>query len=84
MKNIAIERYTGCLYWSCNKNCSLSLIEKYRMIKEIGNMMEIKKYKNNFDCTMYLGMKKIAKFSVKHNLELGMILIGTIFFNIWG
>ena len=80
MKNTAIERYTGCLYWSCNNNCSLSLMEKYRLIKDIGSMMEIKKYKNKFDCTMYSGMKKIAKLSVKYNLELGMILMGTFYF----
>ena len=80
MKNTAIERYMGCLYWICGKKCTLSIVEKYRMIKDIGNKIEIKKYKNKFDCTMYSSMKKIAKLLVKYNLEFGMILMGTLFF----
>lgn len=79
MKNTAIERYTGCIYWICKRKCPLSLTEKYRQIKYIGNMMEIKKYKNNFDCSDYSGMRKIAKLLVKHNLEAVMILMGTLY-----
>lgn len=83
MKNAALERYTGCLYWLCEKKCPLSLTEKHRQIKYIGNMMEIKKFKSGFDCTRYSGMKKIAKMFVKYNLEIVTILIGTLYFIIF-
>lgn len=79
MKNTAIERYVGCIYWICKRKCPLSLTEKYRQIKYIGKMMDIKKYKNNFDCSDYSGMRKIAKLLVKHNLEAVMILMGTLY-----
>ena len=84
MKNTAIERYTGCLYWLCKRKCPLSLKEKYRQIKYIARMMDIKKIKNKFDCTRYSGMKKIAKIFVKYNLETVMILVGTVYFKIVG
>ena len=84
MKNAAIERYTGCLYWLCENKCQLSLTEKYRQIKYIGNMMEIKKFKSGFDYTRYSGMKKTAKMFVKYNLEMIMILIGSLYFKISG
>lgn len=80
MKNTAIERYTGCLYWVCEKKCPLSLTEKYRQIKYIGNMMGIKKFKSKFNTTDYSGTKKIAKWFVKYNLEMVMILMGTLYF----
>lgn len=83
MKNTAIERYTGCLYWLCKKKCPLSLIEKYKQIKYIGNMMEIKKFKSNYDCTRYSSMKKIVKMFVKYNLEIVMVLMGTLYFEIF-
>ena len=78
MKNAAIERYTGCLYWLCKGKCPLSLSEKYKQIKYIGNNMEIKKYKNEYDCSAYSGMRKIAKLLVKYNMEVLIILIETI------
>ena len=82
MKNTAIERYTGCLYWLCKRKCPLSLTEKYEQIKYIGNKMEIRKFKNKFDCSCYSGMKRIAKLFVKYNLEMVMILMGTLYFKI--
>lgn len=78
MKNAAIERYTGCLYWLCKGKCPLSLSEKYKQIKYIGNNMEIKKYKNKYDCSSYSGMRKIAKLLVKYNMEVLIILLETI------
>lgn len=84
MKNTLIERYTGFLYWLCQKKCPLSLTEKYALIKDIGNKIEIKKYKTKFDCSRYPGMRKFAKIFVKYNLELVMILMGTLFFKISG
>lgn len=78
MKNTLIERYTGFLYWLCQRKCPLSLIEKYVLIKDIGNRIEIKKYKSKFDYSKYSGMRKIAKMLVKYNLELVMILMGTL------
>ena len=84
MKNTLIERYTGYLYWLCQRKCPLSLLEKYALIKDIGNRIEIKKYKSKFDCTRYLGMRKIAKILVKYNLELVMIIMGTMFFKMSG
>lgn len=83
MKNAAVERYTGCLYWLCEKKCPLSLTEKHRQIRYIGNMMEIKKFKNGFDCTGYSGVKRVAKLLVKSNLEMVMILMGTLYFKIY-
>lgn len=82
MKNAAVERYTWCLYWLCEKKCPLSLTEKHRQIKYIGNKMEIKKFKSGFDCTRYSSMKKIAKMFVKYNMEMMMILIGILYFKI--
>lgn len=82
MKNTAIERYTGYLYLLCRNNCPLSLLEKYKLMKHIGNTMKIKKYKNNFDCSEYSCMRRIVKSLVKHNLELFMILVGRLYFKI--
>ena len=78
MKNAAVERYTGCLYWLCKGKCPLSLSEKYKQIKYIGDNMEIKKYKNKYDCSSYSGMRKIAKLFVKYNMEVLIILLETI------
>lgn len=83
MKNAAIERYTGCLYWLCEKKSPLSLTEKHRQIRYIGNIMEIKKFKSKFDCTRYSGRKKVVKLFVKYNLERVMILMGTLYFKIY-
>ena len=82
MKNTLIERYTGYLYWLCQRKCPLSLIEKYALIKDIGNRIEIKQYKTKYDCTRYPGMRRIAKILVKYDLEWLMILIGTLFLKI--
>lgn len=84
MKNTAFERYTGCIYWICKRKYPITLSEKCRQIKHIGNMIEIKKYKRNFDCSEYRGIRKIAKFLVKHNLESVMLLAGTLYFKILG
>ena len=80
MKNAAVERYTGCLYWLCKGKCPLSLSEKYKQIKYIGNKMKIRNFKSKFDCTCYSGMKKIVKIFVKYNLEIVMILMGSLYF----
>ena len=82
VKNAAIERYTWCLYCLCEKRCPLSLIEKYRQIKYVAKMMEINKYKNKFKCTSYSGIRKIVKMFVKYNLEMVMVLMGTLYFKI--
>ena len=84
MKNTLIERYTGFIYWLCQRKCPLTLIEKYALIKDIGNRIEIKKYKRKFDYSKYPGMRKIAKMLVKYNLEPVMIIIGTLFFKMFG
>lgn len=84
MKNTAIERYTGCIYWLCERKYPITLSEKYRQIKCIGSMIEIKKYKKDFNCTKYPGIRKIAKILVKYNLESVMLLAGTIYFKIFG
>lgn len=84
MKNTAVERYTGCLYQLCKKKCTLSLTEKYKQIKYIGNIMEIKKFKRKYDCAGYSGGKKIVKLFVKYNLEMVIIFIGASYFKIFG
>ncbi len=84
MKNTAIERYTGYMYFLCEKKCPLSLKEKYNLIKNIANVMKIEKYKNDFNCSEFLGMRRIVKSLVKHNFELLIILIGTLYFKIVG
>lgn len=84
VKNAAIERYTWCLYCLCEKRCPLSLTEKYRQIKYIANMMEINKFKNKFECTVYSGIRKIVKFLVKYNLEMVLISVGTLYYKICG
>ena len=84
MKNTAIERYTGYMYFLCEKKCPLSLKEKYNLIKNIANVMKIEKYKNDFNCSEFSGMRRIVKSLVKHNFELLIILIGTLYFKIVG
>ena len=42
--------------------------------------MKIRNFKSKFDCTCYSGMKKIVKIFVKYNLEIAMILMGTLYF----
>lgn len=84
MKNTAFERYTGCIFWICKRKYPITLSEKLRQIKYIGNMIEIKKYKRDFDCSEYHGIRKIAKFLVKHNMETAMLLAGTLYFKIFG
>lgn len=79
MKNTAIERYTGYIYWLC-KQCPLSLTGKYKQIKYIANMIEIKKFKSKFDCSDYSGIRKIAKLLVKYDLEMVMIIMGTVYY----
>ena len=80
MKNSAIERYTGCIYSLCQRDCSLSFTEKCRQIKYIGDAMDIRIFKNNFDCSKYSGLKKIAKLLVKYGFEMIMIIMGTFYF----
>lgn len=80
MKNTAIERYTWCMYCLCEKRCPLSLSEKYRQIKYVAGKMKIKEYKSRFDCSEYSGMRKIAKLLVKYNMEIVMIIAGTVYF----
>lgn len=84
MKNTAIERYTGYMYFLCEKKCPLSLKEKYNLIKNIANVMKIEKYKNDFNCSEFSGMRRIVKSLVKHNFELLIIIIGTLYFKIVG
>lgn len=79
MKNTAIERYTGCMYWLSKKKCPLSLTEKYRQIKYIANAIGIEKFKSKLDCTGYSGIHKISKLFVKYDLEIVMILMGTLY-----
>lgn len=83
MKNAAMERYTACIYEMCHKHCPLSLKEKYKLIRAIGNLMEIQTYKYELDCNKYLGIRKMAKILVKYNLEMLMIFAGTLFFKIF-
>lgn len=86
MKNTAIERYTGCIYLICNSKYRLTLSEKNRQINYIGDRIEIKKYKEGYDYSAYSGLRKIAKFLVKHNLEAVMIAMGVLchkFFDKW-
>lgn len=80
MKNTAIERYTGFLYCLCEKRCPLSLKEKNRQIRYLGNMMGISKFKRDFECARFSGIKKIIKLVVKHNLEMVVISIGTFIY----
>lgn len=80
MKNTAIERYTWCLYCLCEKRCPLSLTEKRKLINYVADKMQIKKYKSKFECTGYSGMRKIAKLLVKYNLEMMMVIVGTVYF----
>lgn len=83
MKNVAIERYTWCIYCLCKKECPLSLVKKYKQIKYISSIMKIKKFKSQFDCTSYSGVKKFAKLFAKYNLEMVIIFMGTIYFKIF-
>lgn len=82
MKNAAIERYTWCMYCLCKKECLLSLAKKYKQIKYVAYKMSITTYKKGFDYSVYSGATKIIKRFVKYNLEMMMILLGTLYFKI--
>lgn len=84
MKNTAFERYTGCIYWLCQRKYQLSLPEKYKQIKHIGDMIEIKKYKKDFYCTRYPFFRRVVKFLVKYNMESILLSAGTLYFKIFG
>lgn len=84
MKNAAVERYTWCIYCLCKKECPFSLAQKNRQIKNIANKMGIARYKKGFDCSLYLGVSKIMKRIVKCNMEIVVILMGTLYFKIFG
>ncbi|MEE1239493.1 MAG: hypothetical protein UHO61_06175 [Acutalibacteraceae bacterium] len=83
-KNTAIERYTGYMYFLCEKKCPLPIKEKCNLIKNIASVMKIEKYKKDFNCAEYSGMRRIVKSLVKHNFELSIILIGTLYFKTVG
>lgn len=78
VKNSAFERYTGFIYLLCQRNCSLTLGEKRRALKRIGQAMEIGRFKRGFNCLAYPGFKKILKLLVKYNLETLLLLVGTV------
>ena len=82
MKGTAIERYTGTLYQLCERKCPLSLREKYTQVKYIAGMMEIDKFKKQYDCSDYSGARKILKLLVKYNLEMAVIFAGTVYFKL--
>lgn len=82
VKNSAIERYTWCLYCLCEKRCPLSFKEKHRQIKYIAEKMEIHKYKNQYDCFGYSGVRKLLKLFIKYNLEMAVIFVGTFYFKL--
>lgn len=82
MKETAIERYTGTLYQLCRGICPLPLTEKYRQMKYIADGMEIHKFKNQYDCSGYSGMRRILKLLVKYHLEKAIIFVGTFYFKI--
>ena len=84
MKNTAIERYVGYIYFLCEKKCRLSLKEKHRLIRDIESAMNMEDYKSGFDCTRYSFARRIIKYLVIHNMELVLLLIGTLYFKIFG
>ena len=82
VKNTAIERYTWCIYCLTEKRCTLSLAEKHKQIKNVANRMQINKFKNEFDFTSFSGMRKYVKLLIKYNLEMVIILVGTLYFRL--
>lgn len=83
VKNTAVERYTGSIYWLCQKKCPLSLTQKCKQAKLIGKHMDIRKYKKKYDCTCYSGMRRVVKIIVKWNLETVLIFLGTLYFKLF-
>lgn len=81
-KKTAIERYTWCLYCLSDKRCPLTFTEKHRQVKYIANGMEIHKFKNQYDCSSYSGVRKYVKLFVKYNLEMAIIFVGTFYFKL--
>lgn len=77
-KKTALERYTWCLYCLCDKRCPLSFAEKYKQIKYIAQMMEINKYKKNYNCSGYSGTRKFVKLVIQNNLEMALVFAGTV------
>lgn len=79
MKNTAIERYTGCIFLLCAKTCPLKPAEKYRQIRYIADRMQIRKFKKQYDCSGYSGIRRIAKLLVKYSMERMMLALGTVY-----
>ena len=82
MKNTAIERYTGCVFYLCEKRCPLKFTEKVYQISCIAKQMRIKKMKSGLDCSSFFGMRRIVKMLVKYNLEMMIIVFGSLYFKI--
>lgn len=82
MKNTAIERYTGCLYLLCKREGKFDIREKYKEITLIGNKMNIDMYKHDFEYKLFHGFRRMMKATVKRNLELPILLLGTCIFKI--
>ena len=82
VKNTAIERYTGGVYCLCEKRCPLSFAEKYRQLKYMAQRMDIQRFKSQYDCSGYSGARKIVKLLIKYNLEMVIILVGTLYFRL--
>ena len=82
VKNTAIERYTRGVYCLCEKRCPLSFAEKYRQLKYMAQRMDIQRFKNQYDCSGYSGARKIVKLLIKYNLEMVIILVGTLYFRL--
>ena len=82
VKNTAIERYTRGVYCLCEKRCPLSFAEKYRQLKYMAQRTDIHRFKNQYDCSGYSGARKIVKLLIKYNLEMVIILVGTLYFRL--
>lgn len=79
MKNAAMERYTGYLYWLCHRGKICSLKKKSQEIKQIGDVINISLFKKHYRCSHYSGFGKMIRIATKYNFERFILLIGSLF-----
>ena len=82
MKNSAIERYTGCIYWICKRKGPFDIQRKIREVEYIGNAMHIERYKEGYDTKPFILFKRVLKQAIIHGYEKEILFMGTLFFKI--
>lgn len=82
MKNAAMERYNGCLYWLCRRKGNIDIRQKIREIEIIGDAMQIEKYKEGYDIKRFGLKKRVLKQAIIRGYEKQILFLGTVFYKL--